>query len=154
MVTNPATRDVTVTASTFATLNEMFGNRTVCGIGRGDSAVRVLERQARHASPSFGRSRPDVIKDLANDRETEVGGGTHLRLPLEHRQHAGRVRRRVRPEGTRPRPVRSGDGFILQLADLSIAEWSMQRGPRGGGGRGGSRPGFGEDLRGRACVRR
>ena len=29
MVTNPATRDWTVTASLFATLNEMFGNRTV-----------------------------------------------------------------------------------------------------------------------------
>ena len=41
MVTNPATRDWTVTASLFATLNEMYGNRTVCGIGRGDSAVRV-----------------------------------------------------------------------------------------------------------------
>jgi len=34
MVTNPATRDWTVTASVFATLNEMYGNRTVCGIGR------------------------------------------------------------------------------------------------------------------------
>ena len=32
MVTNPATRDWTVTASTFATLNEMYGNRTVCGM--------------------------------------------------------------------------------------------------------------------------
>ncbi len=35
MVTNPSTRDWTVTASVFATLNEMYGNRTVCGIGRG-----------------------------------------------------------------------------------------------------------------------
>ena len=42
MVTNPSTRDWTVTASLFATLNEMYGNRTVCGIGRGDSAVRVI----------------------------------------------------------------------------------------------------------------
>src|SRR6185503_17662584 len=41
MVTNPGTRDWTVIASQFATLNEMYGNRTVCGIGRGDSAVRV-----------------------------------------------------------------------------------------------------------------
>ena len=41
MVTNPATRDITVTASVFATLNEMYGNRTVIGIGRGDSAVSV-----------------------------------------------------------------------------------------------------------------
>src|SRR4249920_326547 len=44
-VTNPATRDPTVTASVFATLNDMFGNRTVCGIGRGDSARRVLGRK-------------------------------------------------------------------------------------------------------------
>ena len=28
-VTNPATRDWTVTASVFATLNEMYGNRTI-----------------------------------------------------------------------------------------------------------------------------
>src|SRR5436189_5826077 len=42
MVTNPGTRDWTVTASLFATLNDMFGNRTVCGIGRGDSALRTL----------------------------------------------------------------------------------------------------------------
>src|SRR3978361_2353070 len=45
MVTNPATRDWTVTASLFATLNEMFGNRTICGIGRGDSAVRGTNGQ-------------------------------------------------------------------------------------------------------------
>ena len=42
MVTNPITRDWTVTASVFATLNEMFGNRTVIGIGRGDSARRTI----------------------------------------------------------------------------------------------------------------
>ena len=34
---SPATRDWTVTVSLFATLNEMYGNRTICGIGRGDS---------------------------------------------------------------------------------------------------------------------
>ena len=55
MVTNPATRDWTVTASVFATLNEMFGNRTVCGIGRGDSAVRVTQRQADHRSRRCAR---------------------------------------------------------------------------------------------------
>ena len=46
MVTNPGTRDWSVIASLFATLNDMFGNRTVCGIGRGDSAMRVLGRTA------------------------------------------------------------------------------------------------------------
>jgi len=36
LVTNPTTRDPTVTASLFATLNDTFGNRTVCAIGRGE----------------------------------------------------------------------------------------------------------------------
>src|SRR5262245_56087057 len=34
-VTNPATRHPTVTASAFATLNEISGGRMVMGIGRG-----------------------------------------------------------------------------------------------------------------------
>src|SRR3989304_2982875 len=41
-VTNPATRDVTVTASALATLNEISGGRMVMGIGRGDSARRGI----------------------------------------------------------------------------------------------------------------
>ena len=45
MGTNPGTRDWTVTASVFATLNDMFGERTVCAIGRGDSAMRVIGRK-------------------------------------------------------------------------------------------------------------
>src|ERR1700728_65884 len=42
MVTNPGTRDWSVIASLVATRNEMSGNRTVCGIGRGASALRVI----------------------------------------------------------------------------------------------------------------
>jgi alkanesulfonate monooxygenase SsuD/methylene tetrahydromethanopterin reductase-like flavin-dependent oxidoreductase (luciferase family) len=41
-VTNPATRDITVTASALATLNEISGGRMVMGMGRGDSARRVI----------------------------------------------------------------------------------------------------------------
>jgi hypothetical protein len=32
-------------ASLFATLNDMFGNRMICGIERGDSARRVLGKK-------------------------------------------------------------------------------------------------------------
>ena len=42
MVTNPGTRDWSVIASMFATLNDTYGNRTICGIGRGDSARRYI----------------------------------------------------------------------------------------------------------------
>src|SRR3954447_21386269 len=41
-VTNPATREPSVTASSLATLNEVSGGRMDLGIGRGDSARRVM----------------------------------------------------------------------------------------------------------------
>ena len=41
-VTNPATREPSVTASILATLDEVSGGRMDLGIGRGDSARRVL----------------------------------------------------------------------------------------------------------------
>src|SRR5690625_3016584 len=71
-VTNPATRDWTVTASVFATLNEMYGNRTVCGIGRGDSAVRVSG-----GGPTTLRTLREsvhVIRELANSRPVTYQG--------------------------------------------------------------------------------
>src|SRR5215210_8691519 len=74
MVTNPATRDWTVTASLFATLNEMFGNRTVCGIGRGDSAVRVTN--GRPTSLATLREAIGVIRELANGRWAEYKGSS------------------------------------------------------------------------------
>ncbi len=78
MVTNPATRDWTVTASVFATLNEMFGNRTVCGIGRGDSAVRVTN--GKPVTIAELREAVEVIRDLANGRAAAYKG-SHLRFP-------------------------------------------------------------------------
>src|SRR5260370_7426020 len=42
MVTNPGTRDWSVIASIFATLNDGFGNRTTCGIRRADPARRDI----------------------------------------------------------------------------------------------------------------
>src|SRR6187431_2553181 len=78
MVTNPATRDWTVTASLFATLNEMYGNRTICGIGRGDSAVRVTN--GRPTTVRELREATHVIRELANCRPVEYKGST-LQFP-------------------------------------------------------------------------
>ena len=72
MVTNPATRDWTVTASTFATLNEMYGNRTVCGIGRGDSAVRVTN--GKPTTLQTMAEATHVIRELANGRSVDYKG--------------------------------------------------------------------------------
>ncbi len=121
MVTNPATRDWTVTASTFATLNEMYGNRTVCGIGRGDSAVRVT-----NGSPTTldtMRSAVHVIRELANGRSVEYKGST-ITLPW-----ASKSRLEVWGAGYGPKALQmigeTCDGFILQLADPSITEWTI-----------------------------
>src|SRR6202035_6007359 len=78
MVTNPGTRDWSVTASLFATLNDMFGNRTICGIGRGDSAMRVLGR-APSSLATLGHA-INVIRDLAEGREDDYDG-TKVRIP-------------------------------------------------------------------------
>lgn len=120
-VTNPATRDPTVTASVFATLNEMYGNRTVCGIGRGDSAVRVLNHKPTTVRAM--REATHVIRELANCRSVDVGGSP-LRFPW-----ATTSELEVWIAAYGPLALTAagevGDGFILQLADLELARWMI-----------------------------
>jgi probable F420-dependent oxidoreductase len=123
MVTNPATRDWTVVASMHATLNEQFGNRTICGIGRGDSAVRVQGRKPTTLARL--ESAIGSIRELAEGRPVDVEGTT-VQVPW------------VRPgaslpvwmAGYGPRALdlvgRVADGFILQLADPYLVEWTIK----------------------------
>jgi probable F420-dependent oxidoreductase len=121
MVTNPATRDWTVTASLFATLNEMYGNRTVCGIGRGDSAVRVTN--GAPATLATLRDAIEVIRELGNGREVEYKGST-LCFPWGS---GSALEVWVAAYGPKALALTGevGDGFILQLADPDIAEWTI-----------------------------
>jgi probable F420-dependent oxidoreductase len=121
-VTNPVSRDPSVTASTFATLNDTFGNRTICGIGRGDSVVRVLGRK-----PTTLRQLEEamhVIKELAEGREVDYSG-VKVSIPWVN---DGKLD--VWMAGYGPRALsligRKADGFILQLADPVILDWTMQ----------------------------
>jgi probable F420-dependent oxidoreductase len=122
MVTNPATRDWTVTASAFATLNEMFGNRTVCGIGRGDSAVRVTGGKPRSLAELGEAMR--VIKELAEGREVDLHG-TPVRLPWVR---DGRLPVWMGAYGPKALALAGerADGFILQLADEYLTEWMVK----------------------------
>jgi probable F420-dependent oxidoreductase len=121
MVTNPATRDWTVTASLFATLNEMYGNRTVCGIGRGDSAVRVIN--GKPVKLAELRECIEVVRSLANGGTVEYRGST-VRFPWNP---ASRLPIWVAGYGPNALKLAGevGDGFILQLADVDIAAWSI-----------------------------
>ncbi|MGI5177496.1 TIGR03842 family LLM class F420-dependent oxidoreductase [Dactylosporangium sp. CA-152071] len=122
MVTNPGTRDWTVTASLFATLNEMYGNRTVCGIGRGDSAVRVLG--SRPTTLAELRECVQVIRELGNGREV------HLRDRDLRFAWAPDSRLEVWVAAYGPKALaltgEVGDGYILQLADPDIAAWMIK----------------------------
>ncbi len=104
MVTNPATRDWTVTASVFATLNEMYGNRTVVGIGRGDSAVRVLN--GKPTTLKDVREATHVIRELANCRPVEIQRH-HAAVPVGADLRARGLDRGVRTAGAEDRPARS-----------------------------------------------
>jgi probable F420-dependent oxidoreductase len=122
MVTNPATRDWTVLASLFATLNEMFGNRTVCGIGRGDSAVRTLN--GRPSDLATLRDAVHVIRELANGRSVELNGRT-VRFPWSK---GSALEVWVAAYGPKALALTGevGDAFILQLADPDIAAWMIR----------------------------
>jgi probable F420-dependent oxidoreductase len=110
-----------VTASAFATLNEMFGNRTVIGIGRGDSAVRVIN--GKPSTLVALREAINVIRELANGREVDYQGST-LRFPW-----ASKSQVEVWGAGYGPKALRVigevADGFILQLADPDITAWTI-----------------------------
>ncbi len=121
MVTNPGTRDWSVTASLFATLNDMFGNRTVCGIGRGDSALRVIGRPPARLSTLSEAMR--VIKDLAEGHEV-TRDGVALRIPWVR---DGKLE--IWMAGYGPKALKlagqQADGYILQTADPHIARWTF-----------------------------
>ncbi|MDY7084449.1 MAG: TIGR03842 family LLM class F420-dependent oxidoreductase [Actinomycetota bacterium] len=121
MVTNPGTRDWTVLASMFATLNEMYGNRTICGIGRGDSALRVLGAQPQTLAEL--RESIGVIRGLANGEKVELRG-TEQQLVWAP---GSKLEVWVAAYGPKALALTGevGDGYILQLADPDIAAWMI-----------------------------
>ncbi|MGO1764197.1 MAG: TIGR03842 family LLM class F420-dependent oxidoreductase, partial [Brevibacterium yomogidense] len=122
MVTNPATRDLTVTASTYATLNHHFGNRTICGIGRGDSSLRVMNKKPvtlREFRESIG-----IIRELASSRSVGINDA-EIRFPWSEDSELDVW---VAAYGPKALAIagEAGDGFILQCGDIEIAEWMIK----------------------------
>src|SRR3954471_22787518 len=76
-VTNPGTREPSVTASALATLDEVSGGRMDLGIGRGDSARRVLGKPPITMADTETAVR--VIRELVEGRPVQYEG-TELQL--------------------------------------------------------------------------
>ncbi|HYZ76579.1 MAG TPA: TIGR03842 family LLM class F420-dependent oxidoreductase [Gaiellaceae bacterium] len=122
-VTNPGIRDPTITASWYATMQDISNGRMAMGIGRGDSSRRVVGLKPVKVAEFEARCR--MIKDLMNGRAVQWND---KELELKW----------VRPElpevpmwiaGYGPRALgvagRVGDGVIIQLADPVIIQWIM-----------------------------
>ena len=147
MVTNPATRDWSVTASLFATLNDMFGNRTVCGIGRGDSALRVIGL------------RPTSMQTFADAITVDQGAGGGPRGRAQRHDRAApvgigepppRLGRRVRSPGAAGRSASVPTGSSCRSPTRTSPRWTIDSVRGGGRGR---RPRSRLDHDVRRCAR-
>src|SRR5258706_2212579 len=118
-VTNPGTREPSVTASALATLDEISGGRMDLGIGRGDSARRVLGKPPITLANTEEAIR--VIRDLVEGR-TVTYEGTELHFPW-----TGKWKLPIWLAGYGPLALamtgRIADGVILQLADPDLVRW-------------------------------
>src|SRR3984957_8923625 len=119
-VTNPATRDLTVTASLFATLNLISGGRMELGIGRGDSSRRVMGKKP--VSWSQLETAVKEFRDLTSGKEV-LHDGQPTRIVWAKDSPP------VWIAGYGPKVLsmagRVADGIILQFADPALVEWCM-----------------------------
>jgi probable F420-dependent oxidoreductase len=122
-VTNPATREPSVTASALAVLGELSGGRMDLGIGRGDSARRVLGKAP--TSMKDLEQAVHVIRALVEGRPIEFEGAM-LELPWTSGQHlpvwiAGYGPVALKLTG------RIADGAMLQIGDPDLIRWFVSQ---------------------------
>jgi 5,10-methylenetetrahydromethanopterin reductase len=128
-VTNMVYRDPSITANSFATLNEISEGRAIIGLGTGDGPVYSLGRTATKLAEFEAGLR--AMRDLLHDRGIDV--------PQSRERAGGNVRLKA---GKRPVPIyisaegpktlrvagRTCDGVILGTGfDKSVTEWARQR---------------------------
>ena len=122
-VTNPGIRDPTITASWYATMQDVSQGRMVMGIGRGDSSRRVVGLKPVKVAEFERRLR--MMKDLMNGRQVDWN---EKELTLEWAKGQPEIPMHVAGYGPKALAVagRVGDGVIIQLADPQIIQWIME----------------------------
>ena len=120
-VTNPATREPSVTASALAVLQILSKGRMDLGIGRGDSAQRVLGKPPTTLADLEAAA--IAIRDLCEGRAVRTDG-TELRLDWAEPYDLP-----VWIAGYGPKALavtgRVADGAVIQLADPSLVRWCV-----------------------------
>src|SRR4029453_7373916 len=118
-VTNPGTREPTVTASSYATLHDISNGRMVMGIGRGDSARRVIgDKPVKMAEFEAALA---MMKDLMNGRPVEWNG---KELELTWAKGRAEIPLYVAAYGPRALGVagRGGGGVIIPSAPPRVTQ--------------------------------
>lgn len=128
-VTNMVYRDPTITANSFATLNEISQGRAIIGMGTGDGPVYSLGRTATRLADFEKGLR--TMRDLLHDRGIDV--------PPSKERAGGNVKLKA---GKRPVPIyisaegpktlrvagRTCDGVILGTGfDKAVTDWARRR---------------------------
>src|SRR5438094_10014824 len=128
-VTNMVYRDPTITANSFATLNEISQGRAIIGMGTGDGPVYSLGRTATKLVDFEKGLR--VIRDLLHDRG--------LTVPKSKERAGGNVKLKagkhlvpiyISAEGPKTLRVagRTCDGVILGSGfDAQVTDWARRR---------------------------
>ena len=120
-VTNPATREPSVTASALAVLQILSKGRMDLGIGRGDSARRVLGKQPTTLADLDNAAL--AIRDLCEGRAVTYDG-TDLKLDWAEAYDLP-----LWIAGYGPKALgitgRIADGAVIQIADPSLVRWCV-----------------------------
>jgi probable F420-dependent oxidoreductase len=101
----------------------MFGERTICGMGRGDSALRYIGREPTTLATMVDCMQ--VVKGLVGGKPV-IHNGLEIKIPWVDEGWdlpmwgAGYGPRALATIG------KYADGFILQLADPQILEWTVR----------------------------
>jgi probable F420-dependent oxidoreductase len=123
MVTNPGTREPTVVASAYATLQDISEGRMIMGIGRGDSARRYIGQKpvpVGRFEETLKMIKPFMNGESVHWNDTDIAlGWARKDLPEIEMHVAGYGPRVLALAG------RYGDGVIIQLADPDIIQWTM-----------------------------
>jgi probable F420-dependent oxidoreductase len=119
-VTNPVTRDLTVLAGVYATLQEASGGRMVMGIGRGDTALRLIGREPTGVK-AFGEA-CEALRALMDGEVVQVNGQA---VALKYVTPMPAIPIYMAAYGPRMLELagRSADGVIIQAADPEIVSW-------------------------------
>ena len=124
-VTNPNSRDWSVAASLFASLALQSEGRFVVGLGRGDSAMRVMGKKP--ANLARVAEFTTKVKAMVRGEEVQYGESPEpVKLPWAVGYELPMYIGAYGPKALKT-AGEVGDGVILQIADPSLVQWFAQQ---------------------------